>query len=59
MIVADSGLMNNDNITQLQNSGYEFIIGARIKNETEQIKDRILGLNFEDGKPTQIEKKRD
>ena len=54
VIVADSGLINNDNITQLQNSGYEFIIGARIKNEAKPIKDQILGLNFDDGKPKQI-----
>ncbi|MGB3464980.1 MAG: IS1634 family transposase, partial [Cyclobacteriaceae bacterium] len=56
VVVADSGLINSENVTQLQKSGYEFIIGARIKNETTQIKDQIIGLSFDDGKPKQIVK---
>ena len=42
VVVADSGLMNNDNITCLENEGYKYIIGARIKNESEEIKQWIL-----------------
>lgn len=33
VIIADSGLLSSQNITELQNKGYEFILGARIKNE--------------------------
>ena len=43
IVVADSGLMNNDNIADLEANGYKYIIGARIKNESRIIKDWILG----------------
>jgi hypothetical protein len=32
--VADSGLMNKTNIALLESGGYNYIIGAGIKNET-------------------------
>ena len=38
VVVADSGLMNKDNLTLLEKSNYKYIIGARIKNESEEIK---------------------
>ena len=34
IIIADSGLLSRSNIDNLQDKGYEFILGARIKNET-------------------------
>ncbi|MCM1140384.1 MAG: IS1634 family transposase [Muribaculum sp.] len=33
IVVADSGLMNNDNTADLEKHGYNYIIGAKIKNE--------------------------
>jgi len=39
VVVADSGLMNNANIEELERLGYKYIIGAKIKNETSNIKD--------------------
>lgn len=42
VIVADSGLMNSDNIADLEANGYKYIIGARIKTESRQIKEWIL-----------------
>jgi len=42
VIVADSGLMNKTNISLLESGGYKYIIGANIKNETEEIKQWIL-----------------
>ena len=33
IIIADSGLLSNSNIEELQKGDYEFILGARIKNE--------------------------
>src|SRR5690625_41997 len=42
VIVADSGLMNKSNITLLKKQGYKYIIGARIKNESREIKEWIL-----------------
>lgn len=49
VIVADSGLMNKTNITLLESGGYKYIIGARIKNETQEIKQWILSLEKQDG----------
>lgn len=42
IVVADSGLMNNDNIADLEANGYKYIIGAKIKNESREIKKWIL-----------------
>lgn len=42
IVVADSGLMNNDNIADLEANGYKYIIGAKIKNESKVIKNWIL-----------------
>lgn len=55
-IVADSGLLSKANIEDLQRKGYEFILGARIKNETEAIKKKILALNLENGQSAIIRK---
>lgn len=49
VIVADSGLMNQQNISLLTTCGYKYIIGARIKNENKQVKEQILKLTKEDG----------
>jgi transposase len=49
VVVADSGLMNKTNISLLESGGYKYIIGARIKNETEEIKQWILSLEKKDG----------
>jgi transposase len=49
IIIADAGLLSNDNIKALESKGYEYIIGARIKNETEAIKSQILSTSFVDG----------
>jgi transposase len=56
VIVADSGLLSNQNIKQLGQKGYEFILGARIKNEAWEIKDRILALGLTNGESKIIEK---
>jgi transposase len=49
VVVADSGLMNKTNIALLESENYKYIIGARIKNETEEIKRWILSLDKMDG----------
>ncbi len=50
VVVADSGLMNKTNIALLESSNYKYIIGARIKNETEEIKRWILSLDKIEGR---------
>ena len=42
VIVADSGLMNEQNILDMETSGYKYIIGAKIKNESRSIRQWIL-----------------
>lgn len=42
IVVADSGLMNSDNIADLEANGYRYIIGAKIKTESRKIKEWIL-----------------
>ncbi len=59
VIVADSGLLSNQNISELQKKGYEFILGARIKNESQFIKNKILALNLKSGRSTIIKKSND
>lgn len=49
VVVADSGLMNKTNLALLDSGGYQYILGARIKNETEKIKQWILSLEKQDG----------
>ena len=54
LVVADAGLMSNKNIQQLIDKQYSFIIGARIKNETQLVQAKILALKLEDGQSLEI-----
>jgi len=56
VVIADSGLLSNKNIEELQKKDYEFILGARIKNESQAIKEKILSLDLQNGKSQIIEK---
>jgi len=58
IVIADAGLLSKDNIEKLQTEKYQFIIGARIKNESDRIKREILekSSGLKDGQTFQIEK---
>jgi transposase len=56
VIIADSGLLSSENISELNKKGYEYILGARIKSETKTIKERITSLQLGDGQSEVIEK---
>lgn len=56
IVVADAGLLSNDNIKELECLGYEYIIGARIKNEPEKIKKQILDKQLGNGQKMKINK---
>jgi len=56
VIIADSGLLSKSNIEELQSKGYEFILGARIKNESESVKQKILSLQIKNGQSAVIKK---
>jgi len=49
VVVADSGLMNKDNITELETKNYKYILGAKIKSESKEIKSWIFSLQKQDG----------
>lgn len=49
IVVADAGLLSKENIAALEAQNYEYIIGARPKNESETIKTKILANQFSDG----------
>lgn len=44
IVVADSGLLSGKNIAYLKKLGYEYIIGARIKNESTELTNSIITL---------------
>jgi transposase len=56
VVVADAGLLSNKNIGSLQDNGYRYILGARIKNESKTITAQILALRLEDGASTLLQK---
>ena len=56
IVVADSGLMNNDNISELEANGYKYIIGAKIKNESNEVKQWILSQPKIDHKMAEYDK---
>jgi transposase len=56
VIIADSGLLSSQNIEDLQAKNYEFVLGARIKNESKEIRDKILSLNLKNGESEVVEK---
>jgi transposase len=49
IVIADAGLLSKENINALESNGYDYILGARLKNESESIKSKILSGNFADG----------
>lgn len=55
IVVADAGLLSRKNIAALVEDGYEYILGARIKNENKAVKQRILDLGLTDGQVASIE----
>ena len=57
IIVADSGLLSKANIAKLKEKNYHYIIGARIKNDKEDMAKKILGLQLhKDGQTASLQK---
>jgi transposase len=55
-IVADSGLISAKNIVELEERGYRYILGARIKNQPAHIEQKICSLGLRDGQSKLIQK---
>ena len=54
IVIADAALLSQKNIDALKSENYEFILGGRIKNETDEIKNKIFSLKVKEGKPCEI-----
>ena len=48
IVVADRGMLTHENIAYLENNNYKYILAARIKNISDDLKKRIIGLPFLD-----------
>ena len=48
IIIADAGLLSKENIKLLEANNYEYILGARIKNESNQLKNKIISKCYDD-----------
>ena len=56
IVVADAGLLSKANIEKLTKDGYQYIIGARPKSESDKVKEQILSLDMKYGDVVEIEK---
>jgi transposase len=54
VIVADAALLSQKNIDALQENQYEYILGGRLKNETEAIKAKVIELGVQQNKPREL-----
>lgn len=56
IVVADAGLMSDKNIKLLLAHQYSFLIGARVKNESQVIRQQILSMKLADNQSKEISK---
>jgi transposase len=55
IVVADSGLLSKNNIKELLDNGYEFILGARLKSSGNNQKEKVLALRLENGESVSMD----
>lgn len=55
IVVADAGLLSKENIRDMEDGGYEYILGARIRSQSEEFKEQIASLNLSNGQSASIE----
>ncbi len=56
VIIADAGLLSHQNIQALCDLNYQFILGARIKNESGSLQQQILSYTWSNGQTRTINK---
>lgn len=56
VVVAGSGLMNEQNVADLERNNYKYIIGARIKTESTRVTEWILSHSWVDGQMEEYDK---
>lgn len=49
IVAADAGLLSKENIRDMEDGGYEYIFGARIRSQSEEFKEQIASLNLSNG----------
>jgi len=57
IIVADAAMLSQINIDALGKYGYHYILGGRVKNETEALKQQVIALNVAEGQPKEVKSK--
>jgi transposase len=55
IVIADAALLSQKNIDSLVAAGYQYILGGRLKNESNLIKTRVLEMNVKEGHPKQMQ----
>lgn len=56
VVVADAGLLSEKNMRVLRENKYSYILGARIKNESDWIKSEILNQTLSNGEVAKLKK---
>lgn len=49
IVIADAGLLSKENISELEKNGYEYILGSRIRSQSEDFKSKIASLGLTNG----------
>jgi transposase len=56
IVVADAGLLSDKNMRVLRENKYSYILGGRIKNESDRIKSELLKLALSNGEIAELQK---
>lgn len=50
-VVADAGMLNDKNLAALEDAGYRYIVGARLRSMTRQRTKAVVGWDYAKGQP--------
>jgi transposase len=54
VVIADAGLLSKENISELKEKGYLYILGAKPKNEADELKNLITELELENDQTSEF-----
>ena len=54
VVIADAGLLSKKNLKALSEARYEYILGARVRNESKAIREQILNMDLKFGQTALI-----
>lgn len=55
VVTADAALLSQKNIEALVGGGYQYILGGRLKNESNVIKNKVLAMDIREGHPVELQ----